>query len=116
MKIEHVVGEYTNFDKKIRDAITKIESNNDVPGNGYIINGTVVDIPKWTIFQDRNEEDPSLNSYSITIDPHFEGWRTDSGYDGYGLPKELAQWICDILNKHGNDCPYEMSYGYWKNK
>jgi hypothetical protein len=43
------------------------------------------------------------------------GWKTDSGYDGYGLPKELAQWICDILNESEKKCPFSISeYGSWE--
>ena len=39
----------------------------------------------------------------------------DMGYaDGYGLPKEIAQWICDMLNECGEECPYKMHYGFWE--
>jgi hypothetical protein len=68
---------------------------------------------KWKIHLDR-EEDYGDNCYSITLNEKYEGWRTDSGYAGYGLPKELAQWICDKLNKHGDDCPYHMDNGFWQ--
>ncbi len=68
---------------------------------------------EWKIHQDR-EEDDSLNSYSITLDGEYGGWRTDSGYDGYGLPKELAIWICEILNQSKKECPFTFEFGCWK--
>lgn len=68
---------------------------------------------EWYIHLDYNIDDGDCR-YSITLDPKESGWRTDSGYAGYGLPKELAQWICDVLNKHGKDCPYVMNNGFWE--
>lgn len=70
---------------------------------------------KWNIHQDREEDDPDLESYSITLNPEYGGWNTDSGYNGYGLPKQLAKWICKILNDSKQVPPYQMDqYGYWK--
>lgn len=66
---------------------------------------------KWKIHLDREVSDD--RAYSITLNEKYGGWRTDSGYPGYGLPKDLAQWICDVLNKFGHDCPYEMNEGDW---
>ena len=71
---------------------------------------------EWKIHQDREKEDDSLHSYSITLDVNYEGWRTDSGYDGYGLPKELALWICEVLNESTKECPFTFKFGYWKKK
>ena len=68
---------------------------------------------KWEIHLDREESDDE--AYSITLNKEYGGWNTDSGYPGYGLPKELAEWICQTLNDHGKNCPYKMDdYGYWK--
>lgn len=72
---------------------------------------------KWKVHQDRDEEDPKIDSFTITLNEKKGGWNTDSGYAGYGLPKELVQWICDILNKYDENCPYDMNeYGYWEKK
>jgi len=69
---------------------------------------------KWQIHQDRYVDNPTLYSYSITLNEKYGGWETDSGQDSYGLPKELAQWICDILNTSEKVCPFDMSkYGDW---
>jgi hypothetical protein len=71
---------------------------------------------KWKVHLDRDEEEEYYKAecrYSITTDKRHPGWNTDSGYVGYGLPKELAQWICDILNEHGKNCPYTMQDGWW---
>ncbi len=71
----------------------------------------------WAIYQERDdtEEDAEINSWTITNNPEHYGWDTDGGYGGYGLPKELAQWICDVLNKADQDCPYfNTGWGYWK--
>ena len=74
---------------------------------------------KWYIKQNRyfSEEAEKLHSYTITTDPEFCGWETDHGYDRYGLPKELAQWICDVLNESGKEPPFIMkSYTWVKNE
>ena len=73
---------------------------------------------KWKIHQDLYPIDPEIDAYTIVLSNQEDqgGWDTDSGTDGYGLPKELAQWICDILNESGKDCPYIMDSGYWRKK
>ncbi len=69
---------------------------------------------KWKIHQDREIDDPEIDSYTLTTQTDKGGWHTDSGYNGYGLPKNLAQWICDVLNESNKECPYKMdSYGCW---
>lgn len=71
----------------------------------------------WQIHQDRDKQDDELHSYSITLNCEYGGWKTDSGYSGYGLPKELALWICEVLNKSREKPPYEMDkYGYWRKR
>ena len=70
---------------------------------------------KWYIHQDRDCEDPELHSYTLTQNKHEPGWRTDSGYPGSGLPKELAQWICNTLNESQKKAPYKQDkYGCWE--
>lgn len=73
-------------------------------------------IPKaeWHIYQERFPNSDELDSWTITNNPNIEGWDTDSGYDGYGLPKELAQWICDILNESNKKCAWARQRGVWK--
>ncbi len=72
---------------------------------------------KWKIYQDREPNDDEIDSFSLTLNDEYEGWNTDSGYGGYGLPKELAQWICDALNESKIPCPYKMNeYGDWRKK
>lgn len=74
---------------------------------------------EWKTHLDRDfeEESKNKNSFSLTLNSEYGGWNTDSGYEGYGLPLDLAKWICDTLNTHGKDCPYKMnSYGYWIKK
>lgn len=70
---------------------------------------------RWYIKQDRfkSTESDEIDSFTITTNPEFSGWRTDSGYEGYGLPKELAQWICDILNQSEEDPPFIRNNGIW---
>lgn len=46
-------------------------------------------------------------TWTITTNSRYAGWNTDGGYPGYGLPKELAQWICDRLNESNEECPYK---------
>lgn len=68
---------------------------------------------KWVPHLDR-EDDNGEDAWSITNNPEYSGWNTDSGYTGYGLPFELAQWICDQLNKTEEKCPYKNNEGYWE--
>lgn len=75
---------------------------------------------KWYIHIDRDEsefEGYSDDRYSITTNRKYRGWNTDSGQEGYGLSKELAQWICDKLNECGEEPPFIMNrYGTWEEK
>jgi hypothetical protein len=36
--------------------------------------------------------------FTVSLDPNEEGWCTDSGFDGYGLTKALAQELADAAN------------------
>ncbi len=66
---------------------------------------------KWYIKQqrDKSEHNDSIQSWTITTNPEYCGWITDSGCDEYGLPKELAQWICDKLNAQDEKPPFIMN-------
>ncbi|OGT44303.1 MAG: hypothetical protein A3F13_02735 [Gammaproteobacteria bacterium RIFCSPHIGHO2_12_FULL_40_19] len=69
----------------------------------------------WKIHQDRIKEDSRLASYTITLNESIGGWDTDGGHDGYGLQKDVATWICDILNKSGEKSPFTIDeFGYWE--
>lgn len=57
----------------------------------------------------RNEKD--RDNWTISPTEGLCGWETDSGQDGYGLPKNIAEWIVHILNKH--ECPFECSVTQW---
>lgn len=54
--------------------------------------------------------------FTITQNDKYSGWDTDHGAYGYGLPKELAQWICDQLNNSKEECPFKMYLGVWVKK
>jgi hypothetical protein len=66
---------------------------------------------KWRIHLDRKEDyDQACYSISNVKGP---GWNTDSGHAGYGLPIDLAKWICDQLNK-AEDCGWKADeWGHW---
>lgn len=73
---------------------------------------------KWHIhqdyaYEDKSDIDDNCDSWTITTNPKFSGWRTDTGYEGYGLPKELAQWICNQLNKSDEISPYIREKAEW---
>lgn len=51
---------------------------------------------KWFIHTEFEME--GRHNYTITTNPNIAGWNTDSGYEGYGLPKELAELIVYVLN------------------
>jgi hypothetical protein len=45
--------------------------------------------------------DPNNNEvWTISEDPNKAGWETDSGYSGYGLPKEKADFYVMCINKY----------------
>jgi hypothetical protein len=73
---------------------------------------------EWKVHLDRKDNEIYKDEarWSITngLDVDCGGWKTDSGYDGYGLPKELAEWICKILNESNTECPYVNNNGYWE--
>lgn len=78
-------------------------------------------MPKFTWTTHIAREDCPIyeveNRYTITQRPNRSGWETDSASRGYGLPKGLAQWICEQLNKSDDECPYVMDkFGCWIQK
>jgi hypothetical protein len=68
---------------------------------------------KWFIHVDDKNPDPDT-PYTITSDPRYEGWNTNSGCPGYGLPKQMAEELCEILNKHPEFSWKLNKYGDWK--
>lgn len=72
---------------------------------------------KWYIHLDWDNPNDYLDepNYTITTNPDKRGWCTDMGSKGYGLHKEIAQWICDKLNECGEEPPYIVNeYGFWE--
>lgn len=56
MKVEHIVGEFINFDKRVNMAICDIGDKKEVLGNGTILRGTVEDIKYSTAMDGDNIE------------------------------------------------------------
>jgi len=54
---------------------------------------------RWRVFNE-DGEDRACSFGSIQFKD--KGWETDSGHWRYGLALEMAQYICDILNEHGD--------------
>ena len=70
---------------------------------------------EWYIQGPTSEIQEEDEVWTITTNSKYEGWETDGNFNGYGLPKELAQWICDILNADGSNPPYIMDqWGSWR--
>lgn len=71
---------------------------------------------KWKVHYDWEEENDEfdIHSYTITLNEKYRGWNTDNASARYGLPKELAQWICDKLNSIDEEIPFIMKDGCWK--
>jgi hypothetical protein len=59
----------------------------------------MTDKPHWfTDCPDGNDRECSINhTYSGKV-KDWGGWETDSGHNGYGLSKELCDYIVSILN------------------
>lgn len=74
---------------------------------------------KWFAKHDFDDERSidrdELHSWTITTNEAFCGWDTDSGTGGYGIPRELAEWVCDKLNTQHEKPPYFVDkFGFWK--
>jgi len=44
------------------------------------------------------EEAGERNAWTVSPDPETDGWETDCGYYGYGLPREVAERIVALWN------------------
>jgi hypothetical protein len=55
-------------------------------------------------------------NWTISTDPKETGWETDSGYSGYGLPKELAEMVAEAMNKVHPDCTWVRRNMEWLKK
>ena len=69
---------------------------------------------KWHIHTEFEIE--GRHNYTITTNPEFSGWNTDSGYEGYGLPKEVASFIVEVLNFLNATSRWENTTLGWKLK
>ena len=70
---------------------------------------------KWYIVGDEDARDKE-DVWTISVDPEHAGWET-GGSEGYGLPKEVAEWIVDVLNSTRGDIGWYMDkWGYWKKR
>lgn len=45
--------------------------------------------------------DDSEDVWTISPDPDRTGWQNDCNQPGYGLPKDVAEWIANTLNASG---------------
>lgn len=53
----------------------------------------------WEALIGGSWDDPESRRWTITRRPGVGGWNTDSSYDGYGLPKALAEWLARVANE-----------------
>lgn len=67
----------------------------------------------WYVHSNKYNSNHSENC-SISTDPKCEGWCTDSGATGYGIPRDLALWICDKLNASKDNSPYQGCWMGWE--
>lgn len=71
----------------------------------------------WYCVRDRNINDEMPDNYTLSMNKDLTGWETDSGAQGYGLPQEVCEWICEILNKSPDTCPFSNEKtGYWRSR
>jgi hypothetical protein len=57
---------------------------------------------KWHVVAD---EYNCGKAFSISLSETIEGWDTESG--NIGLDFEVCKYICDVLNKDIENCPFE---------
>ena len=38
------------------------------------------------------------DTWTVSAEPDLEGWETDSGYPGYGLPEDIAKALVEVVN------------------
>ena len=57
----------------------------------------------WYVVVDKNHSGKPPNPKDLiwTVSVHRDecGWNTDSGCDGYGMPKKVAQFLADAANE-----------------
>lgn len=49
--------------------------------------------------EDTPEEEAEAKVWTLSEDPDECGWNTDGGFNGYGLTKAKAQFLCDAANE-----------------
>lgn len=49
--------------------------------------------------EETEEQAAQVEVWTLSRDPNVCGWNTDGGYDGYGLTKSDAQFLCDAANE-----------------
>lgn len=70
---------------------------------------------KWYPVRDNDHIKEREDNWTISVDPDHTGWETNDGEEGNGLPFEVADWICSVLNSTRGDCGYMLDkWGYWK--
>ena len=57
---------------------------------------------KWFVTVDKYSshiDEPEARVWTVSKDPNNDGWETDGGYPGYGLPKKDAEELANAGNR-----------------
>jgi hypothetical protein len=57
---------------------------------------------KWFVTVDKYSDhidEPEARVWTVSKDPNNDGWETDGGYPGYGLPKKDAEELANAANR-----------------
>lgn len=52
----------------------------------------------------KNPRSEPADIWTVSPDPEVEGWETDSGYPGYGLPGAVAEHLAALHNANLSQC------------
>lgn len=55
---------------------------------------------RWHVVVDPMCKYPSPEKaiWTLSCDPNIPGWNTDGGYEGYGLAKDIADFLAESAN------------------
>ena len=53
----------------------------------------------WYVVADQNTANPDEKVWTLNTHPDYTGWETDSSCPGYGLTKQVAEFLAAAANE-----------------
>jgi hypothetical protein len=58
-----------------------------------------IEVRRFYAIAEQDYADPERRCWTVSEDPEWPGWGTDSGCAGYGLTKAQAQFLAEAANE-----------------